>query len=912
MRIIALLLFPIIFINSVIAQKTGTRTQTNTPIYLSQGGNQALSMTCNNWLKTGNHPGFVRIGDLDITGDQITVEATFNRTARWPGSDLYQGDLVSKHDGPDDCNYLLRPGSAEITTEHGYYKTPEICAIELNKTYHAAMVYDGESLKFYRNGFLMSEKAASGNLVLNDWETQIGLYYNEVVNTQFTGYINEVRIWNTARSQQQIRQYMETSLPNPAAIPGLKAYYTFESLNNKQGNVQWNGSVHGNASLNQTNAACNFVADSCGRKPCIEKEIDFSYKQNICTPGQFVFSTSLGTGETATWSINGQMLSGSTASVVLANQSTSYSVLLTTQTAEGCRNTVQKIISYAEDASAIIEPGPLTFCQGDSLLLRGESSLLQYCWQTPPNVNAPTGLTGYLKPAGSGTVSLRGFSGTNNLLANPNFSLGNSGFQSDYQLNPAAGSTGYKVQSNLAGTAKAACAAAPQGKGYLIVQNASERFRTIWQQTVQIEQQKAYAFSAKLLSLQAAKQAKIQLLFDGIPVTTTHNVKEQQCEWDELFLLWNSGGKQSVTVSLVSTNNEAGATDLAVTDLYFGKTVIKTDKVEYNVVAAPVVMFPQDTSICAGSGIVLNTTSNGAADRIEWRENPGLSDRNSFAPKVNPTNSGVFAATVTNDVGCATTDSVRVAVLALPVVVMPDSVASCAGTETQLKPTYTGVQQVRWYPTAGINSASAFEPSFSPTTEQKYFAALSSAEGCVATDSIVLTLKPQATGAVTKEGDIDCTRSSVQLVATGGVQYEWEQAASLSNLGVPNPIASPGLTTTYKVKITNAENCSIEIPVTVQVTATGKNSFYLPNAFTPNNDGLNDCFGVRDWGAVEEFSFNVYNRWGQVVFSTKDVNACWDGKFKNQLQPSGAYIYTIRAKTLCGDVSKKGTMMLIR
>lgn len=132
----------------------------------------SFTQTCNNWLSIPAQSSFFRIGDLDIPGNKITVEATFNRTTQWNGSDLYQGDLVSKHRGPEDCNYLLRPGSAEITTSAGYYKTPEICPIELNKTYHAAMVYDGNSLKFYRNGILMSQINATGNLIQNDFLTK--------------------------------------------------------------------------------------------------------------------------------------------------------------------------------------------------------------------------------------------------------------------------------------------------------------------------------------------------------------------------------------------------------------------------------------------------------------------------------------------------------------------------------------------------------------------------------------------------------------------------------------------------------------------------------------------------------------------------------------------------------------------
>ena len=81
----------------------------------------SFEQSCDNWAKiTGNVSG-IQVGDLDIPGNQITVEAVFNRTDPYFGSQLYAGDLVSKHEGPGTTNYLLRPNSAEITTSNGYF-----------------------------------------------------------------------------------------------------------------------------------------------------------------------------------------------------------------------------------------------------------------------------------------------------------------------------------------------------------------------------------------------------------------------------------------------------------------------------------------------------------------------------------------------------------------------------------------------------------------------------------------------------------------------------------------------------------------------------------------------------------------------------------------------------------------------
>ena len=219
---------------------------------------------CNNWLSLPSMPSYISIGDLDIPGNKLTVEALINRTTPYSGGRLYAGDIVSKHDGPSDANYLLRPNSAEITTSNGYFITPPICEIELNKIYHVAMVYDGSTLKFYRNGYLMSQVAATGNLYQNNWQTRIGFYENQAYNENFIGYINEVKIWNVARTQNEIRNsMMNIPFPSPSLQNGLLAYYSFNDLVNKQGNNNWNGTLGGAAAVNKTNSNCVFTIDSC-------------------------------------------------------------------------------------------------------------------------------------------------------------------------------------------------------------------------------------------------------------------------------------------------------------------------------------------------------------------------------------------------------------------------------------------------------------------------------------------------------------------------------------------------------------------------------------------------------------------------------------------------------------------------
>jgi gliding motility-associated-like protein len=215
----------------------------------------------NNWLFTPTSGSRVTVGDLDVAGNQLTVEAMFNCIP--PFFVGFYGQLVSKG-ATSNTNYALYPDRCDITTDAGHFFM-RTCPLEKNKSHHVAMVYDGAMLKFYRNGFLLNQRACSGNLNNNDLLTTIGqwAFAPTLTGSQFFGYINEVRIWNLARTQSQIRSFMNSPLPNPTTQPGLLGYYTFDNLQNKQGNAAFNGTLQGGAAINATNPNCTFIADSC-------------------------------------------------------------------------------------------------------------------------------------------------------------------------------------------------------------------------------------------------------------------------------------------------------------------------------------------------------------------------------------------------------------------------------------------------------------------------------------------------------------------------------------------------------------------------------------------------------------------------------------------------------------------------
>lgn len=253
-----------------------------------QGYHEFTPSSCDTWLNTPATNSNARIGDLDISGNQLTIEASFNRTAAENPVGGY-GFLLSKHTNAANMNYSLWPNGCAISTTNGNFTTGENCNFELNKTYHVAMVYNGSSLKYYRNGFLHNQVPATGNLLLNDLITTIGQNVPEGAATifPFIGNINEVRLWDVARTQAQIRTYVNASLPNPTSQAGLKGYYIFDNLLNKQGNSAFNAVLNGAATIASTNLNCNFTADTCAVPPPGASIIINDYTpiqaMNLCT-----------------------------------------------------------------------------------------------------------------------------------------------------------------------------------------------------------------------------------------------------------------------------------------------------------------------------------------------------------------------------------------------------------------------------------------------------------------------------------------------------------------------------------------------------------------------------------------------------------------------------------------------------
>jgi gliding motility-associated-like protein len=182
----------------------------------------------------------------------------------------------------------------------------------------------------------------------------------------------------------------------------------------------------------------------------------------------------------------------------------------------------------------------------------------------------------------------------------------------------------------------------------------------------------------------------------------------------------------------------------------------------------------------------------------------------------------------------------------------------------------------------------------------------------VGSNTLAMTVRPSPSVEVRPTDTVIAFGQSVGLVSVvmGPVAtYQWTPAAGLNNAGVADPVATPEVTTTYRLTVA-AGGCSASDTVKIVVYRR----FRLPNAFTPNGDGRNDVFRIPPGVEVGLIRFQVYNRNGLLVFSTVDAGGGWDGTFGGVRQPAGAYVWAIEYVDLHTGkrVQVDGTVMLIR
>lgn len=327
----------------------------------------------------------------------------------------------------------------------------------------------------------------------------------------------------------------------------------------------------------------------------------------------------------------------------------------------------------------------------------------------------------------------------------------------------------------------------------------------------------------------------------------------------------------------------------------------------------PAVDAGPDTTICANTSVQIGGSAIAGVSYQWFPSNSVVMDNpTSSNPTVSPVaNHSEFMVAGVDGNGCTNTDTVLVTMLSPIIAQAGVDVEICRYDSVEIGAGWIEGQLYAWSPINGLVNSTSSSTMVSPDSTTTYMLSVTDNYGCATeTDEVTVTVH-QLPIANAGADDSITVNSYTQLVATGGVQYSWSPSLGLSNAGINNPIASPDSTTEYVVTVIDVYGC-IQTD-TMEVTVI-EPSYWMPNAFSPDGDMINDVFYIRGDG-VEDFEFLVFDQWGHLIFKSNDMNKGWDGLYAvtGEKAPKGAYVYHVTGTLTDGTlVNDSGLVNLIR
>jgi gliding motility-associated-like protein len=219
----------------------------------------------------------------------------------------------------------------------------------------------------------------------------------------------------------------------------------------------------------------------------------------------------------------------------------------------------------------------------------------------------------------------------------------------------------------------------------------------------------------------------------------------------------------------------------------------------------------------------------------------------------------------------------------------------------------------RWSPNINISNTTVRTPFVYPEKDKEYRVVVIDTNNCEEETALYITVQQMPT--------LDLMPDTLLIIGEGvqlisytqhAFYFLWTPDSALSCTNCPYPYANPLKTTTYTLSVQDANKC-FEISKDVTVFIKEEYSIALPDMFSPNGDGINDIIYVKGWGLKDLLEFKIFNRWGELVFESSDLNHGWDGFYKGKLQNPDTYVYKIKAlKYDDTEFSQSGYIHLIK
>ncbi|MFK7771704.1 MAG: PKD domain-containing protein [Saprospiraceae bacterium] len=345
------------------------------------------------------------------------------------------------------------------------------------------------------------------------------------------------------------------------------------------------------------------------------------------------------------------------------------------------------------------------------------------------------------------------------------------------------------------------------------------------------------------------------------------------------------------------------------------------DTVRVNVLSQQDIFVGENATVCRGESILLEAEFLYPFGNINpffaWTPASSLDDPTLLNPEAMPSESTIYTLVITAD-KCTLSDSLRVSVVDKTEIEAVGATI-CLGDTAQLD-IIGSADQFEWIPAEGLSDPTIANPTAIPTNDITYtvIASLSScapdtSEALIEVNNLPDVYIPALYSFFEGESVLLNVENSLS-----DYSYEWFPQNGLSCTDCPNPTANVDVTTSYSVKVTDLfTGCEKTLNTTIQlINFCSEDLVGVPNAFTPNGDGENDVLEIKYSSAliIENYKFQVFDRWGGLLFQSNDINERWDGTSRGRKVPTGVVIYFLEFPCHIDGtiVQKKGDITIYR
>jgi gliding motility-associated-like protein len=431
-----------------------------------------------------------------------------------------------------------------------------------------------------------------------------------------------------------------------------------------------------------------------------------------------------------------------------------------------------------------------------------------------------------------------------------------------------------------------------------------------------------YTISAADMSGQVAP-AQTTSIYNSSPPSIDATATASLCEVSNgtIHVNYSGGGQTPITYALGTgayqsspdfTNVAAGAYTVYAQDAYH--CISPTGAIVPLSIDLTLTM-PNDTVICQGTQALLQPITN--ATIFAWTPTAGLSNTTIADPVATPATTTTYTLTATLGVCTSIPETVTVSVLPAPVASAVSPVGTCYGKSVELQG--SGGASYQWSPSTYLSNAEQQDPIMvNPHSSVTYDLLVVGANGCTSLEpaKVVVNVVPPLKVFAGDDTSVVVGQSvpldALDVDGVGFTSYAWTPVSGLSNANVANPTALVSESITYTVTATAPDGCQGVDSMTIKAF-TSQADIFVPNAFTPNNDGHNDLLRAIPIGITQFKYFTVYNRWGQQVFTTTNASLGWDGTLSGHVLLPGTFVWVAAGVDYTGRlVERKGVVILIR